>query len=217
LRQTGDDFPELVQELRTYLGPEKPGQTVRAIPGQGSNVPITLLGSSGFGAQLAGRLGLPFAFAAHFAPEYLYAASRLYREQFRPSDVLKKPHLMAAVAVIAAETDAAARRLFTTPQQRFLRLIRNQPVELLPPVDSMDPLWRDDLERAAVENRLGAAIVGSDTTVKAGLEKLVGDTGADEVIVVTDTYEHADRLQSYERVAGVAKSIEVRSAVGAEA
>jgi luciferase family oxidoreductase group 1 len=217
LRQTGDDFPELVQELRTYLGPEKPGQIVRAIPGQGSNVPITLLGSSGFSAQLAGQLGLPFAFAAHFAPEYLYAAARLYREQFRPSDVLKKPYLIVAVQVIAAETDAAARRLFTTPQQRFLRLIRNQPVELLPPVDSMEPLWRDDLERAAVESRLGAAILGSDATVKAGLEKLVRETGADEVIVVTDTYEHTDRLQSYERVAGVAKGIELKSAVAVEA
>jgi luciferase family oxidoreductase group 1 len=217
LRQTGEDFPELVEELRTYLGPEKPGQTVRAIPGQGSNVPITLLGSSGFSAQLAGTLGLPFAFAAHFAPEYLYAAARLYREQFRPSEVLKKPYLIVAVQVIAAETDAAARRLFTTPQQRFLRLIRNQPVELLPPVDSMEPLWRDDLERAAVESRLGAAIVGSDATVKAGLEKLVTETGADEVIVVTDTYEHADRLQSYERVADVAKNLEVRSSVAVEA
>jgi luciferase family oxidoreductase group 1 len=216
LRQTGDDFPELVQELRTYLGPEKPGQVVKAIPGQGSNVPITLLGSSGFSAQLAGTLGLPFAFAAHFAPEYLYAAARLYREQFRPSDVLKNPYLIVAVQVIAAETDAAARRLFTTPQQRFLRLIRNQPVELLPPVDSMAPFWTE-IERAAVENRLGAAIVGSDATVKAGLEKLARDTGADEVIVVTDTYEHADRLQSYERVAGVAKSIEVRSAVAVQA
>jgi luciferase family oxidoreductase group 1 len=217
LRQTGDDFPELVQELRTYLGPEKPGQVVRAIPGQGSNIPITLLGSSGFSAQLAGTLGLPFAFAAHFAPEYLYAAARLYREQFRSSDVLKNPYMIVAVQVIAAEADVAARRLFTTPQQRFLRLIRNQPVELLPPVDSMEPLWRDDLERAAVESRLGAAIVGSEATVKAGLEKLVRETGADEVIVVTDTYEHADRLQSYERVAGLAAQISVKSAVALEA
>src|SRR5467141_1099595 len=123
LRQTGDEFPELLEELRAYLGPTKPGQTVKAIPGQGSNVPITLLGSSGFSARLAGTLGLPFAFAAHFAPEYLYAAAQLYREQFRPSEVLAKPYLMVAVPVIAAETDEAARRLFTTPQQRFLRLI----------------------------------------------------------------------------------------------
>src|ERR1700681_1900751 len=209
LRQTGDEFPALLQELRTYLGPEKPGQVVKAIPGQGSNVPITLLGSSGFSAQLAGMLALPFAFAAHFAPEGLHAAAQLYQEQFRPSEVLRKPYLMVAVQVIAAETDEAARRLFTTPQQRFLRLIRNQPVELLPPIDSMERLWQS-WERTAVENKLSAAIVGSDATVKAGLEKLVGDTGADEVIVVTDTYEHADRLQSYQRVASVAARIETK-------
>ena len=215
-RQTGEDFPALLEELRTYLGPEKPGQMVKAIPGQGSNVPITLLGSSAFSAQLASRLGLPFAFAAHFAPEYLYAAARLYRDQFLPSDILQKPHLMVAVQVIAAETDAAARRLFTTPQQRFLRLIRNQPVELLPPVDSMNPLWQSDGERAAVEARLGAAIVGSNATVKAGLKKLVSETGADEIIVVTDTYEPADRLQSYQRVAEVAAPIETKAIVSVE-
>src|SRR6202021_2313110 len=141
LHQSGDDFPALLEELRTYLGPEKPGQIVKAIPGQGSNVPITLLGSSGFSAQLAAMLGLSFAFAAHFAPEYLYTAAQMYRDRFQPSAVLRQPHLMVGVQVIAAETDAAARRLFTTPQQRFLRLIRNRPVELLPPVDSMEPLW----------------------------------------------------------------------------
>jgi luciferase family oxidoreductase group 1 len=206
LGQSGDDFPALLEELRTYLGPEKPGQVVKAIPGQGSNVPITLLGSSGFSAQLAGMLGLPFAFAAHFAPEYLYVAAQLYREHFRSSEVLREPYLAVAVQVIAAETDAAARRLFTTPQQRFLRLIRNQPVELLPPVDSMGPLWQYG-EQAAVESKLGAAIVGSNATVMAGLGKLVGDTGADEVIVVTDTYEHADRLASYRRGAAIATLI----------
>src|ERR1700688_4918688 len=211
LRQSGEDFPALLEELRTYLGPEKPGQMVKAIPGQGSNVPITLLGSSGFSAQLAGMLALPFAFAAHFAPEYLYAAAQLYRQHFRPSEILRKPYLIVAVQVIAAETDAAARRLFTTPQQRFLRLIRNEPVELLPPVDSMEPLWQNYSERVAVETRLGAAIVGSNATVKAGMEKLVGETGADEVIIVTDTYEHADRLQSYRRVADVASMIETKS------
>jgi len=202
-RQGGDDFPALLEELRGYLGPERPGQSVHAFPGQGSNVPITLLGSSGFSARLAASLGLPFAFAAHFSPEYLYAAAQLYRQQFRPSEVLQKPHLMVAVQVIAAETDAAAQRLFTTPQQRFLRLIRNQPVELLPPVDSMNSLWQE-WERDAVESKLGAAIVGSDSTVRAGLAKLVRDTGADEIIAVTDTYEHADRLESYQRAANVA-------------
>jgi luciferase family oxidoreductase group 1 len=212
-KQSGDDFPALLDELRGYLGPERPGQAVKAIPGQGSNVPITLLGSSGFSAQLAAMQGLPFAFAAHFAPEYLFAAAQLYREEFRPSELLRKPYFMAAVQVIAAETDAAARRLFTTPQQRFLRLIRNQPVELLPPVDSMEGLWQDDGERAAVANRLRAAIVGSNATVKAGLEKLADETGADEVIIVTDTYDHEDRLQSYRRVADVAKMIDVKPSV----
>jgi luciferase family oxidoreductase group 1 len=213
-RQTGDDFPQLLEELRGYLGVERPGQAVKAIPGQGSNVPITLLGSSGFSAQLAASLGLPFAFAAHFAPEYLYVASQMYRQIFRPSEVLRKPYLMVAVQVIAAETDAQAQRLFTTPQQRFLRLIRNQPVELLPPVDSMEPLW-NEFERVAVENKLGAAIVGSEATVRAGLEKLISETMADEVIVVTDTYDHADRLRSYELVTEIAKVLEagVRSQV----
>ena len=209
LGQTGEEFPELLDELRSYLGPEKSGQIVKAIPGQGSNVPITLLGSSDFSARLAAKLGLPFAFAAHFAPELLQAASRLYREQFRPSETLRNPYLIVAVQVIASGTDAEARRLFTTPQQRFLRLIRNQPVELLPPVDSLEPIW-SDWERAAVESRLGAAIVGSEATVKAGLDKLIGETGADEVIVVTDTYEHEDRLQSYRRVAAVAANIELK-------
>jgi len=210
LHQSGEDFPALLEELQAYLGPETPGQVVRAIPGQGSNVPITLLGSSGFSARLAGMLGLPFAFAAHFAPEYLHPAAQLYREEFRPSKELRKPYFMVAVQVIAAETDSAARRLFTTSQQRFLRLIRNQAVELLPPVDSMEPLWQD-YERAAVESKLRAAIVGSNANVAAKLEKLVSDTGADEVVVVTDTFEHEDRLQSYQRVAGVAATIERRA------
>jgi luciferase family oxidoreductase group 1 len=209
LAQSGDDFPQLLVELQGYLGPEKAGQAVRAFPGQGSNVPVTLLGSSTYSAQLSARLGLPFAFAAHFAPGDLYAASRLYRENFRPSQTLREPHLMVAVQVVAAETDAAAKRLFTSPLQRFLRLIRNQPVELLPPLDSpdsMDGLWTAS-ERDAVEQRLGAAIVGSEATVKAALEKLIARTGADEVIVVTDLYDHADRLESYARVAEVAKTI----------
>lgn len=204
--QTGDDFPALLEELRSYLGPAKPRQAVKAIPGQNSNVPIILLGSSGFSAQLAGILGLPFAFAAHFAPEHLFAATQLYRSRFQPSEVLQKPHLIVAVPVIAAETDAAARRLFTTPQQRFLRLIRNQPVELLPPVDSMDALWQDQ-ERAAVEYRLSAAIVGSDATVKSALENLLNATHADELIAVTDTYDPAARLDSYSRLASIASTL----------
>jgi luciferase family oxidoreductase group 1 len=210
-RQSGDDFPELLAELRTYLGPERPGQMVKAIPGKDSRVPITLLGSSDYSARLAAELGLPFAFAAHFAPEMLMHSSYLYRATFRPSETLQQPWLMVAVPVIAAETNEDARRLITTPQQRFLRLIRNQPVELLPPVDSMDSLW-NDFERAAVESRLRETIVGSESTVKAGLEKLIANTGADEVIVVTDTWEHEARLDSYRRVAAVAGTIEMKSA-----
>jgi luciferase family oxidoreductase group 1 len=213
LGQNGEDFPALLEELRTYLGPEKPGQAVKAIPGQGSNVPVTLLGSSDFSARLAANLGLPFAFAAHFAPDLLEQAAHLYRKQFRPSEALDEPWLMVGVQVIAADSDAAARRLFTTPQQRFLRLIRNQPVELLPPVDSMDGLWNAG-ERAAVENKLRAAVVGSEATVKAGLERLVAATGADELIVVTDTWDHEARLESYRRVAEIAGRIETKTAAG---
>lgn len=209
--QTGDDFPALLEELRTYLGPERPGQAVKAIPGQNTNVPIILLGSSDFSAQLAAQLGLPFAFAAHFAPDLLYPATQLYRRNFRPSEFLQQPWLIVGVPIVAAETDAAARRLFTTPQQRFLRLIRNKPVELLPPVDSMDAIWQD-WEAAIVESKLRAAIVGSSQTVREGLESLVAATGADEVIAVTDTWEHADRLESYRRVAEIAAAIEMKSA-----
>jgi luciferase family oxidoreductase group 1 len=212
-QQSGDDFPQLLDELRTYLGDPGPGQVVKAIPGQGSRVPITLLGSSLFSAQLAAQLGLPFAFAAHFAPQYLNVAAALYQEQFRPG-VLPRPYMMVGVGVIAAETDAAARRLFTTPQQRFLRLIRNQPVELLPPVDSMESIW-SEWERAAVESKLSAAIVGSNATVKAGLEKLLRETGASEVIAVTDTYTHEDRLESYRRVAEIAKTVQTGERVPA--
>ena len=210
-RQTGDDFPQLLEELRAYLGPECPGQAVKAIPGQNTNVPITLLGSSDFSALLAAQLGLPFAFVAHFAPELLYAATQLYRQNFRPSGTLQEPWLIVGVPIVAAATDAAARRLFTTPQQRFLRLIRSQPVELLPPVDSMDAIWQD-WEQAAVESKLRAAIVGSNETVQKGLESLVVRTGADEIIVVTDTWDHADRLDSYRRVAEVAAQIEMPAA-----
>ena len=213
-RQSGDDFPELLRELQSFLGDTRPGPAVKAIPGQGSHVPLTLLGSSLFSAQLAAKLGLPFAFAAHFAPQYLHAAASLYHEQFQPNPALKKPYMMVGVQVIAAESDTAARRLFTTPQQRFLRLIRNQAVELLPPVDSMDGLWTE-WERAAVESKLGAALVGSNATVKAGLEKLVSDTGASEVIVVTDTYTHEDRLESYRRVAEIAETVESSQPISA--
>ena len=186
-------FPALLEELRTYFGPERPGQLVKAIPGQNSNVPITLLGSSNFSARLAATLGLPFAFAALFAPDALHAATQFYRERLQPSEVLQTPYLLIATRVIVAETDAAARRLSATPEQRFQRLIRGEPTELLPPVDSIEPRWHDQ-ESLAVERLLRTAIVGSETTVQAGLERLVSRTYANEVIILTDTYEHSDRI-----------------------
>jgi luciferase family oxidoreductase group 1 len=207
LQQSGEDFAELLEELRSYLAPAQPGQAVKAIPGQNSRVPITLLGSSLFSAQLAARLGLPFGFAAHFAPDYLYAAADQYHRNFQPSDTLQAPYLMVGVQIIAAETDQQALRLFTTPQQRFLRLIRNQAVELLPPVDSMDSLWSEP-ERATVMSKLSAAIIGSESTVRARLERLVERTGAAEIIVATDTYSQQDRLESYRRVAEIARTIQ---------
>jgi luciferase family oxidoreductase group 1 len=206
LAQSGDDFPELLQELRTYLGPGIPGQRVFAYPGQNTNVPVTLLGSSDFSAQLAGQLGLPFAFASHFAPEYLLPALRLYRETFTPSAVLREPYAMAGVPVIVAPTDAEAQRLLTTPQQRFLALIRHQPVELKPPVDSMDGLW-NALEKQAVDARLARAIVGSPDTVAGKLAEFLDLTGVQEIFAVADTYEQAGRLRSYELLAEVARKI----------
>ena len=151
LAQDGEDFRALLEELRTYLGPERPGQIVKAIPGQNSNVPITLLGSSDFSAQLGAALGVPFAFAAHFAPDALYAAAQFYREHFQPSEVLQTPYLLIAAQVIAAETDAAARRWFTTPQQRFLRLIRGEPAgyKPLPLARGPSMVARDGFEPSA--------------------------------------------------------------------
>jgi luciferase family oxidoreductase group 1 len=209
LAQTGDDFPMLLRELQGYLGPERAGQQVRAFPGQNSHVPITLLGSSTFSAQLAAAEGLPFAFAAHFAPGLLYEAAEIYRTTFRPSATLQQPHLIVAVPILIAETDFEARRLFTTAQQRFLRLIRNQPVESLPPLaspDEMHQLWRP-AEQYAVEARLAAAIVGSEATVAAGLKKLIAETELDELIAVTDTWSPEARFDSYQRLANIAKSI----------
>ena len=200
LRSTGDDFPELLQELRTYLGPPLPGQRVFAVPGQNTNVPITLLGSSDFSAQLAGHLGLPFAFAAHFAPDYLLPALQLYRQAFHRNGFGHEPYALIGLPIIVAPSDAEAQRLLTTPQQRFLALTRNQPVELKPPVDSMDGLWTP-WEKQAVDARLRQAIVGSPETVAKKLADLVDLTGVQEIFAVTDTYEQSDRLRSYSLLA----------------
>jgi luciferase family oxidoreductase group 1 len=202
LHTTGDDFPELVQELRAYLGAPVPGQRVFAVPGQNTNVPITLLGSSDFSAQLAGQLGLPFAFAAHFAPDYLLPALQLYRQTFRRNGFAREPYAMVGLPIIVAPTDAEAQRLLTTPQQRFLALTRNQSVELKPPVDSMDGLWTP-WEKQAVDARLAQAVVGSPETVRRKLAEFLELTGVQEIFAVTDTYEQSDRLRSYSLLAEV--------------
>ena len=214
LHSTGDEFPELVAELRQYLGDPRPGQQVHAVPGEGTHVPVTLLGSSGFSAQLAGHLGLPFAFAAHFAPQYVEPALELYRRSFRASGTLSQPYAMVGLPVIAADSTAKAQRLFTTPQQRFLSLIRNQPVELKPPVDSMQGLW-EPMEQEAVNTRLELAIVGDAESVRQQLQRTVDWLGIDEVLAVTDTYEQADRLRSYEILSEVSARIEVGQAIAA--
>ncbi|RDB42504.1 LLM class flavin-dependent oxidoreductase [Halomonas sp. DQ26W] len=193
-----DDFPQRLAELQGFLGQTRPGQRVRAVPGQGTRVPLWLLGSSGYSAQLAAREGLPFAFAAQFAPGYLHEALRLYRNNFRPSAVLDKPHAMVGLPVIAAESDERAQYLARTAQQKFLNLVRGGRTRSLPPVETLD--WTPR-ERAQVEQFLGAAIIGSPETVKAGLEHCLEQTGADELMLNTDVFEAEDRLRSYEIVA----------------
>ncbi|MCU1232380.1 MAG: class flavin-dependent oxidoreductase [Candidatus Solibacter sp.] len=192
-----EDFPQQVRELLGYLGPERPGQTVRAIPGQGTNVPVWLLGSSTYSAQLAAAMGLPFAFAAHFAPQDMVEALLLYRRSFQPSKFLAEPWSAVGIPLVAADTDEKARRIATSLYLRFLRMIRGQRLVTPPPVDSMDGLWTPQ-ERAAVEMRLGAAIVGAPETVEAKLARLLRDVEVDEVIFVSDLFFHPDRLRSYE-------------------
>ncbi len=204
LHSDGDDFPELLEELQFFFQKPVENQKVQAVPGGGLNVPIWLLGSSGFSAQLAGQLGLPFAFAAHFSPEYLLPALELYRRNFQPSNALEKPHAMVALNVFAAETDAEAERLATSQHQSFLNLIRGRPGKILPPLDSMDGIWTEQ-EKALVESRVGGSIIGNAETVKAKLDKILSETNADELMINAMTYDHAARIRSYEIVAEVWK------------
>jgi len=204
LKQQGDDFPALLEELRGYLAPRRLGQPVTAYPGEGSNVPIWLLGSSGFSAALAAELGLPFAFAAHFQPDNLMEALDLYRRRFKPSEALERPYAMAGIPVIAAKTDEEAQWLATTPQQAFLNLIRNQPGPLLPPVEKLE--W-NPFEEAAVASRFRAAVVGSAETVQLGLELFLAETKVDELMIATTLYDHGARLRSYEMVAEMAGAV----------
>jgi luciferase family oxidoreductase group 1 len=199
---SADTFPQDVQELQGYFRPVQPGQAVQAVPGAGLSVPIWLLGSSLFGAQLAATLGLPYAFASHFAPDDLEEALRLYREEFRPSAALAKPYAMAAIGVCAAETDAEAARLFTSLQQNFLNLRRGTPGPLPPPVESMDGRW-SPMERAGVQHAFREAVVGSPETVRRGIETFLQRTQVDELMVTAAIYDHAARLRSFELVAEI--------------
>ena len=206
LQTTGDEFPALVAELQMYLGAPREGQMVHAYPGENSQVPITILGSSTFGAQFAAMLGVPFAFAAHFAPQLLNEAMRIYRESFRPSDTLSEPYAMAGVPVVVAETTQEAKRLFTSAQMRFLALVRRQPTLLRPPVDSMDGRW-NPIEYAAVHGHLDRAIVGNIHEVERGLRAFVEETDVREIFAVTDTYDFDARLRSYEMLSEIAQRI----------
>ena len=198
--RAGDRFPALVQELMHYLGPVSPTQRVQAVPGGGTNVPIWLLGSSTFSAQLAAELGLPFAFAGQFAPQMMLEAMHLYRENFKPSATLKKSYAMIGLPVLAADTDEQAERLATSTRQRVLRLIRGQPIYTPPPVATMDGLW-NPAEEQVVESRLTAAVVGGPKTVARKLKEFLHLTKADELMLHTDCYRPEDRLRSYEIVA----------------
>jgi len=206
---SADTFPQDVLELQALLGPLQPGQAVQAVPGTDTNVPIWILGSSLFGAQLAAMLGLPYAFASHFAPNALMQALQVYRERFQPSAQLDRPYAMVGVNVIAAETDEEARYLFTSPQQQFTNLFRGTRGQLQPPIDDIESYWTP-AEKAQAMNMLSCSFVGSSETVRQGLERFIDETGADEIIVASAIYDHKARLRSYEILA------EVRQALGRE-
>lgn len=197
-----DTFPRDVVELQSYFRDAHPGQAVRAVPGAGLYVPIWLLGSSTFSAQLAATLGLPFAFASHFAPDQMHAALDLYRTGYQPSAEHPAPHAMLGLSVVAADSDAQAQRLATSLQQQFVALHRGRPIQLQPPVDSMDDRWAD-WERSAVERTLRQAIIGGPETVRRGLDAFIAQTNADELMITSHIYDHAARLRSYEIVTEV--------------
>ena len=205
----GRDFPREVIELQRLFGPVQPGQAIQAVPGAGLEVPLWILGSSTYGAQLAAALGLPYAFASHFAPADLFPALELYRSGFRPSAQLAAPYAMAGLNVYAAETDEEARRLFTTPQQAWANRFRGRGGAYPAPIDDIEAYWTE-AEKAQASSMLAYSVVGSAATVRAGLDRFVELTGVDEVMVVTATHDHAARVRSYEILAQAA------AAAGAE-
>jgi luciferase family oxidoreductase group 1 len=194
---SADTFPQDVLELQAYFEPAAPGQTVQAVPGVGLRVPLWILGSSLFGARLAARLGLPYAFASHFAPAALMQALDVYRSEFRPSVKLERPYAMAGVNVFAAATDGEARRLFTSAQQQFTTLLRGKPGRLPPPIDDIESYWTR-VEKEYVSGNLARSFVGTPETVRMGVQRFVEHTAVDEIIVVSSIYDHAARLRSYE-------------------
>jgi luciferase family oxidoreductase group 1 len=201
-----DSFPQDVLELQALLGPLQPGQTIQAVPGTGLNVPLWILGSSLFGAQLAAMLGLPYAFASHFAPDALMQALQVYRARFEPSAQLARSHAMVGVNVIAADTDAEAQYLFTSAQQSFTNLFRGTRGQLLPPIDDIETYWSPS-EKAQASNMLRCAFVGSRETIRRQLSAFIEETGADELMVAAAIYDQGARLRSYEILADVAKEL----------
>jgi len=192
-----DEFPRDVQELLHYFEPAQPGQPVRAVPGAGLDVPVWILGSSLFGAQLAAALGLPYAFASHFAPDAMDQALQVYRRQFHPSKHRERPHAMLGLNVIAAETDAEAKRLFTTAQQAFVNLRRGRPGLIPPPIDDIESYWQPH-EKAGVEQALACSVVGGPETVERGIAAFIERHQPDELMLVANIYDHRLRLRSFE-------------------
>jgi luciferase family oxidoreductase group 1 len=199
---SADSFPQDVLELQAFLSPVQPGQRIQAVPGAGLDVPLWILGSSLFGAQLAAELGLPYAFASHFMPDALMDALDVYRTAFKPSAQLERPHAMAGINVFAADTDAEARRIFTSAQQQFTNLLRGTPGRLPPPIDDIERYW-SPIERAQASARLAMSFVGSRETVAPGLAEFIEMTGVEEIIVASMIYDHTARVRSYEILADV--------------
>ena len=195
-----DRFPQDVAELLSYFEPAVPGQAVQAVPGAGLEVPVWLLGSSLFSAQLSAAMGLPFAFASHFAPDAMSEALALYHRDFKPSRRLQQPYAMLALNVVAAETDAEARRLFTTQQQSFVRLRRGAPGLIPPPIDDIESFWTPT-EKAGVLRALGCAVVGDSKTVAHGIAEFIARHRPDELLITANIFDHQARLRSFERVA----------------
>ena len=197
-----DAFPRDVIELMAYFQPARPGQMVQAVPGAGLDVPVWILGSSTYGAQLAAALGLPYAFASHFAPADMEAALAVYRHEFKPSDRLAKPYVMLGLNVVAADTDAEALRLFTSLQQAFINLRTGRPGLLPPPVDDIEGVI-DPSAHGLLQQTLARSVVGSPSTVQAGLSAFVARTGADEIMVTAQIFDHKARVRSFEITADI--------------